>query len=257
MWIVFKPDKLCGKLPYVAVKTVREKVIVNNRSDNGRHWRSYSVGQKYNDVHAFDKPAVVTYNKVKRCKDLCLGGCIFIFVSPVLALCIIAIKLDSKGPVFFPQKRTGKGGRKFRMYKFRTMVVNANELKEHYQHLNTLTYPDFKIPNDPRITRVGRFLRKSSLDEFPQLLNVLRGDMSLVGPRPTSFCSSTYDLWQTARLGVKPGITGLWQVSGRANIDFDERARLDIEYIRNQSFWYDIKILFRTFRCVLKRDGAT
>jgi lipopolysaccharide/colanic/teichoic acid biosynthesis glycosyltransferase len=120
-----------------------------------------------------------------------------------------------------------------------------------------LTYPDFKIPNDPRITRVGRFLRKTSLDEFPQLLNVFKGDMSLVGPRPTSFCSSTYALWQTARLGVTPGITGLWQVSGRANIDFDERNRLDIEYIRNQSFWYDIKILFRTFRCVLKRDGAT
>jgi lipopolysaccharide/colanic/teichoic acid biosynthesis glycosyltransferase len=236
---------------------VGEKVIVNNGSDNRRHWQSYPVGQEYKDVNAFDKPAVVTYNQVKRWTDLYLGSSIFIAVLPVLVLCIIAVKLDSKGPVFFPQKRTGKGGRKFRMYKFRTMVLTATEMKEQYQHLNTLTYPDFKIPNDPRITRVGRFLRKTSLDEFPQLLNVIKGDMSLVGPRPTSFCSSTYDLWQTARLGVTPGITGLWQVSGRANIDFDERNRLDIEYIRNQSFWYDIKILFRTFRCVLKRDGAT
>jgi lipopolysaccharide/colanic/teichoic acid biosynthesis glycosyltransferase len=236
---------------------VGEKVIVNNRSDNGRHWQSYPVGQKNNDVYAFDKPGVVTYNQVKRWQDLCLGSSIFIAVLPVFVLCILAVKLDSKGPAIFPQKRTGKGGRKFRMYKFRTMVVNATELKEQYQHLNTLTYPDFKIPNDPRITRVGRFLRKTSLDEFPQLLNVLKGDMSLVGPRPTSFSSSTYALWQTARLGVTPGITGLWQVSGRANIDFDERNRLDIEYIRNQSFWYDIKILFRTLRCVLKRDGAT
>jgi len=236
---------------------VGEKAIVNNRSNNERHWQSYPVGQKYNDVYAFDNPAVVTYTQVKRWVDLCLGSCIFIAMLPVLALCIIAVKLDSKDPVFFPQKRTGKGGRRFRMYKFRTMVVNANELKEQYQHLNTLTYPDFKVPDDPRITRVGSFLRKTSLDELPQLLNVLKGDMSLVGPRPTSFSSSTYDLWQTERLGVIPGITGLWQVSGRANIDFDERARLDIEYIRNRSFWFDIKILFRTFRCVLKRDGAT
>lgn len=236
---------------------VGEKVIVNNRSDNGRHRQSFTVGRKNNDVYAFDKPGVVTYSQVKRWQDLCLASSIFIVVLPVFVLCILAVKLDSKGPAFFLQKRTGKGGRKFRMYKFRTMVVNANELKEQYQHLNTLTYPDFKIPNDPRITRVGRFLRKSSLDEIPQLLNVLKGDMSLVGPRPTSFCSSTYDLWHTERLGVKPGITGLWQVSGRANIDFDERNRLDIEYIRNQSFWYDIKILFRTFSCVLKREGAT
>jgi lipopolysaccharide/colanic/teichoic acid biosynthesis glycosyltransferase len=235
----------------------REKNIVNNRSVNDKHWQSYAVSQKYSDVYAFDKPAVVTYSQVKRYMDLCLGSSILIAVLPVLVLCIIAVKLDSKGPVFFPQKRTGKGGRKFRMYKFRTMVVNANELKEKYQYLNTLTYPDFKIPNDPRITRVGRFLRKTSLDELPQLLNVLKNDMSLVGPRPTSFCSSTYNLWQTARLGVTPGITGLWQVSGRANIDFDERNRLDIEYIRNRSFWYDIKILFRTFKCVIKSDGAT
>ena len=235
---------------------VSKKVTAINWPDNGRHWQSFPAGQKNYDVYAFDKPGVVTFNQVKRWTDLCLGSLIFVAALPVFVLVILAVKLDSKGPVFFPQKRTGKGGRGFKMYKFRTMLKNANELKEQYMHLNTLTYPDFKIPNDPRITRVGRFLRKTSLDEIPQLLNVIKGDMSLVGPRPTSFCSSTYDLWQTERLGVTPGITGLWQVSGRSNIDFDERNRLDIEYIKNQSFWYDIKILFRTFRCVINRDGA-
>lgn len=223
--------------------------------ENRSFLRAYSSEQRSYIVD--DTPGVITYKQVKRWTDVCLGSIIFILALPVFVLCIIAIKLDSPGPVFFLQNRTGKGGPNFRMYKFRTMVVNAHELKEKYLHLNTLTYPDFKIPNDPRITRVGRFLRKTSLDEFPQLLNVLKGDMSLVGPRPTSFSCSTYDLWQTARLGVTPGITGLWQVSGRANIDFDERNRLDIEYIRKQSFWYDIKILFRTFKCVLERDGAT
>lgn len=237
--------------------TVGKRVSANHRSNNERRGQFFPAGKKYNDVYVFDKPAVVTYSQVKRWMDFWLGSSLFIALSPVLVLCIIAVKLDSKGPVFFPQIRTGKGGREFKMYKFRTMVANANELKEKYQHLNTLTYPDFKIPNDPRITRVGSFLRKTSLDELPQLLNVMKGDMSLVGPRPTSFSSSTYDLWQTARLGATPGITGLWQVSGRANIDFDERVRLDIEYIRSQSFWYDIKILFRTLRCVLERDGAT
>ena len=234
-----------------------DKVIVSNRFMGDRHRKTYPVGQKYNHAYTFDKPTAVTYEQAKRFTDLCLGGFIFIAMLPVFALCIIAIKLGSKGPVFFLQVRTGKGGRRFKMYKFRTMVVNAIELKEKYLHLNTLTYPDFKVPNDPRITRVGKFLRRTSLDELPQLLNVLKGEMSLVGPRPTSFCSSTYDLWQTERLGVTPGITGLWQVSGRANIDFDDRNRLDIEYIKNQSFWYDIKILFKTFSCVFKRDGAT
>jgi len=234
---------------------VNEKVI--NMADN-KLWLSYSsTSKKIPDAQAYESPGFFTYEIMKRLVDIVVGGLIFIAVLPVLAVCIIAVKLDSPGPVFFLQERTGKGGQRFRMYKFRTMLQNAAELKEKYQHLNTLTYPDFKIPNDPRITRVGGFLRKTSLDELPQLLNVLKGQMSLVGPRPTSFCSSTYDLWQTARLSVTPGITGLWQVSGRANVDFDERNRLDIEYIRNKSFWYDIKILFRTFFSVLERDGAT
>jgi len=141
------------------------------------------------------------------------------------------------------------------MLKFRTMVRNAAELKAQLAHLNVLPPPDFKIPHDPRITRVGKFLRQTSLDELPQLLNVLRGDMSLVGPRPTSFAPTTYELWHTHRLEVTPGITGLWQVKGRNTTTFDERLRLDIEYIEHRSFALDLKILLQTVPSVLRRTG--
>lgn len=174
----------------------------------------------------------------------------------VMMVCSIAIIVENGFPVFFCQERTGVGGRRFRMFKFRTMVNNADELKRKYAHLNELTWPDFKISDDPRVTHVGRFLRRTSLDELPQLLNVLKGDMSLVGPRPTSFKAETYDLWQTERLEVTPGITGLWQVSGRSDVDFDERSRMDIEYIENQSFLYDIRILMLTVMAILSKRGA-
>src|SRR6185436_4007407 len=154
------------------------------------------------------------------------------------------------------QQRTGKGGRRFAMVKLRTMVQNAHELKALYMHLNEHTLPDFKITNDPRVTRCGRILRKLSLDELPQIFNVLRGDMTLVGPRPTSFAAETYRLWHTARLEVKPGLTGLWQVSGRSDLDFDDRLRLDIAYIRNRGLWLDLQILFRTIGAVVSRKGA-
>jgi len=174
----------------------------------------------------------------------------------LIAMCALAIKLDSRGAVFFFQLRTGRGGKRFKMYKLRTMVRNAEELKQKYMHLNTLSYPDFKILNDPRITRIGRFLRKTSLDELPQVFNVMLGNMSLVGPRPTSFSSETYSLWHTARLECKPGLTGLWQVCGRNELDFDERVRLDIAYMRNQSMWLDFQILFRTVGAIFTGRGA-
>lgn len=196
------------------------------------------------------------YLRIKRALDIALSLAALPLVLIVLAICAIAIELDSPGPVWFTQLRTGKGGRRFKMYKLRTMVRNAEELKAQYMHLNELTYPDFKISDDPRITRVGRFLRKTSLDELPQIFNVLEGDMSLVGPRPTSFCADTYRLWHTARLECKPGITGLWQVSGRNELDFDERLRLDIAYHRNQSLWLDLQILLRTVGSVLNGRGA-
>ena len=184
--------------------------------------------------------------------------CIFVLpvALPLLALCALAVLLDSRGPVVIGQTRTGRDARPFRMFKFRTMVRNAEELKAGLAHLNVLPPPDFKIPNDPRITRVGRILRQTSLDELPQLVNVLRGDMSLVGPRPTSFAATTYSLWHTHRLEVTPGITGLWQVKGRNVTTFDERLRIDIEYIERRSFFYDLKILLLTVPAVFRRSGA-
>jgi lipopolysaccharide/colanic/teichoic acid biosynthesis glycosyltransferase len=196
------------------------------------------------------------YERIKRALDLVVSLAALPALLVVLGACIIAIKIESPGPAVFFQNRTGKGGRRFRMYKLRTMVPNAEELKARYMHLNEHQWPDFKITNDPRVTRVGRFLRKTSLDELPQVLNVIKGDMSLVGPRPTSFSAETYRLWHTARLEVKPGLTGLWQVSGRANLDFDDRLRLDIAYIRKRSLLLDLQILVRTFTAVLTTRGA-
>jgi lipopolysaccharide/colanic/teichoic acid biosynthesis glycosyltransferase len=198
----------------------------------------------------------VSYDRAKRALDVLVCLAVLPLVLPVLVLCALAVRLDSPGAAFFAQKRTGAGGRQFRMLKLRTMVWNAAELKQQYAHLNELSYPDFKIRNDPRITRVGKFLRKTSLDELPQIFNVLAGDMSLVGPRPTSFAADTYRLWHTARLEVKPGLTGLWQISGRNDVDFDERLRLDIMYIRNRSLLLDFQILLRTFGAVVGGRGA-
>ena len=201
-------------------------------------------------------PAETHELRYKRVMDVTLAVLLLPVVLPLLAACALAIRIDSPGPIFFRQERTGQGGRRFRMFKLRTMVQNAHELKDQYQYLNALKAPDFKIVDDPRITRVGRFLRKTSLDELPQILNVLRGDMSLVGPRPTSFCSSTYSPWHTARLEAKSGITGLWQVSGRNDLEFDDRVRLDIAYQRCQSLWLDFQILLRTVGAVITRRGA-
>jgi len=167
-----------------------------------------------------------------------------------------ALRLSSRGPIFFIQQRTGWGGRRFKMVKFRTMVDGAASLKADLQSENVMGGPDFKVANDPRVTPVGPILRKTSLDEAPQIWNILRGEMSLVGPRPTSFEASTYELWHTERLEVVPGLTGLWQVRGRGDIDFDERVRLDIAYVRNRSMALDFSILLRTIPAVLSQRGA-
>jgi len=174
---------------------------------------------------------------------------------PVLGLVALAVRLDSPGPIVFRQQRTGRDGQRFWMYKFRTMVRDAEAMKASLAHLNILPAPDFKIPNDPRITRVGRFLRKTSLDELPQVWNVLRGEMSVVGPRPTSFAPSTYSLWHTTRLAVRPGITGRWQVTGRNESTFDERLRMDVAYIRDMSLLEDTRIILKTVLAVVHRDG--
>jgi lipopolysaccharide/colanic/teichoic acid biosynthesis glycosyltransferase len=196
------------------------------------------------------------YELTKRLLDVILCMAALPFVLLVLGVCAVLVWLDDPGPIFFTQLRTGQGGRRFKMLKFRTMVVNAEELKQVYAHLNEHTWPDFKITNDPRVTRMGQFLRKTSLDELPQLFNVLKGEMSLVGPRPTSFSASTYDLWHTARLEAVPGITGLWQIKGRSDVDFDDRLRLDIEYIEHRSIGLDIRILVGTIVAIFTRRGA-
>lgn len=196
------------------------------------------------------------YLVAKRGFDLAVCIWLLPVVAILMLLLALIIRLDSPGSVLIAQERTGRDGRRFRMYKFRTMVRNAEELKAGLAHLNVLPPPDFKIPKDPRITRVGMILRQTSLDELPQLFNVLRGDMSLVGPRPTSFEPTTYSLWHTRRLEVTPGITGLWQLKGRNLTTFDERLRLDIEYIEHRSFWLDLKILLQTVPAVFRRSGA-
>ncbi len=178
-------------------------------------------------------------------------------VSPILLLTLLAIKLDSRGPILFQQTRTGINGRSFKLWKFRTMVVDAEEKKSGLQALNEMSGPVFKISKDPRITRLGKFLRKYSIDELPQLMNVLRGEMSLVGPRPPLPAEvANFEPWQHRKLSVKPGLTCLWQTNGRNNVDFDEWMKLDLAYIDNWSLWEDAKILARTIPTVLKGTGT-
>jgi len=212
-------------------------------------------------INSFDpKKRVFTgrsYFILKRTIDLTLVILSFPFWVPLLGVIGLVITITSPGaPAIFTQLRTGKGGKRFSMYKFRSMVPNAEALKEKNLHLNELQWPDFKITNDPRITKVGAALRKTSLDELPQLINVLKGEMSLVGPRPTSFGAETYKLWHTERLDVMPGLTGLWQIIGRAQLEFDDRLRLDIAYIERAGLWFDINILLRTVTAVFKQRGA-
>lgn len=196
------------------------------------------------------------YPYKKRALDLALGALALPLALPILLACALAVRLTSRGPTFFVQERTGWRGRRFRMIKFRTMVVGAHQMKSGLHDRNTMGGPDFKLEDDPRVTAVGRFLRRTSLDEAPQLWNILKGDMSFVGPRPTSFAADTYELWHTERLEVLPGLTGLWQVRGRGEIGFDERVRLDIAYVRNRSLALDISILLRTVPAVLSQRGA-
>ncbi len=196
------------------------------------------------------------YHFLKRCLDIGVASVALILAVPIVLAAACLIYLEDGRPIFFFQPRTGLGGRRFKMLKLRTMVRNADELRRELAELNELTWPDFKVSRDPRVTRVGRFLRATSLDELPQLLNVLRVEMSLVGPRPTSFAADTYDLWHTERLEVLPGITGLWQINGRSDVDFADRVRMDIDYIERRSIWLDIQILFLTLGAVIFRRGA-
>jgi exopolysaccharide biosynthesis polyprenyl glycosylphosphotransferase len=196
---------------------------------------------------------------LKQVLDFVGALLVLLILSIPFLIVSLAIKLTSRGPVLFRQQRAGLNGRPFTMYKFRTMVTNAEQLKAELAALNEMSGPVFKLTNDPRVTRVGRWLRKFSLDEFPQLFNVLRGEMSLVGPRPQPVDEVRRfdDLAHRRRLSVKPGLTCLWQVSGRNNVsDFKDWVRLDLEYIDNWSLWLDLKILWRTVPVVLAGTGA-
>lgn len=194
---------------------------------------------------------------VKKLLDRVGAAVGIILTSPLMLVTAIAIKIDSEGPVIYRQKRTGCNGRVFDMLKFRTMTNGAEHLKNQLRHLNEMSGPVFKIKNDPRVTHVGRFLRKYSIDELPQLFNVLKGDMSLVGPRPPLPREvEQYAPWQHRRLSVKPGVTCLWQVNGRNKIDFDEWMKLDLRYIDRWSLKEDIRILAETVPTVLKGSGS-
>jgi exopolysaccharide biosynthesis polyprenyl glycosylphosphotransferase len=194
---------------------------------------------------------------IKRAIDLVFSTFILLLASPLLLVSAIAIKLDSKGPVFFSQVRVGKGGRTFRMFKLRTMVEDAEAQLDSLIDLDSLDEPMFKIKDDPRVTRVGSMLRRLSLDEIPQFINVLRGDMSLVGPRPEEVAVvELYDERQRERLAVKPGLTGPMQIAGRGELGFEERLALERDYLDNLTITGDIAILIRTPRAVIEGDGA-
>jgi len=195
---------------------------------------------------------------LKRLLDVLISLSCIICFAPILLITAILIKLNSSGPVFFTQRRLGFNKRVFSVYKFRTMVEGAEAKQAELERLNEVTGPVFKIRNDPRITAIGRFLRKTSIDELPQLFNVLKGDMSLVGPRPLPLrdCRGFEKDWHRRRFSVRPGITCLWQIGGRSSVHFERWMELDMEYIDRWSIWLDFKILFRTIPAVLKGSGA-
>ncbi|HKW13237.1 MAG TPA: sugar transferase [Candidatus Krumholzibacteria bacterium] len=197
------------------------------------------------------------YATGKRLFDLTVGSLVFVFVIPIVPLIALMIKLDSPGPVFYRQDRVGRGGRPFRFYKFRSMYREADRRRAELEAKNEQQGPVFKIKADPRITPVGQFLRRSSMDEIPQILNVLRGEMSIVGPRPPLPVEvARYQPWHRKRLEVKPGITCLWQIAGRSQIGFDEWMRLDMEYLRTRSLRTDLAIFLKTLPAVMARRGA-
>jgi lipopolysaccharide/colanic/teichoic acid biosynthesis glycosyltransferase len=208
---------------------------------------------------AYEAPAVAgLYLRYgKRLLDI-LGASVALLLSaPMLLIAAILIKLESRGPVIYKSVRIGRGARPFTFLKLRSMVDGAEQNRQKLSHLNEADGPVFKISADPRVTRIGRLLRMTSIDEIPQLWNVLRGEMSLVGPRPPIAEEVVqYEPWQLRRLDVVPGITCLWQISGRSRIGFQEWMRLDLEYIRHRSFLLDVKILIRTIPAVLSREGA-
>ena len=206
----------------------------------------------------YARPADGWATIAKRVLDLLLAAVAIVVTAPVVLVAALLIKLTSPGPVFFTQERVGQNKRRFTVYKLRTMVADAEEVLQRVEHLNEVSGPVFKIKQDPRITPVGRFLRRSSIDELPQLINVLKGEMSLVGPRPLplrDYAGFNED-WHRRRFSVPPGITCLWQICGRSSTPFDKWMELDMEYIDKWSLWLDLEILAKTIPAVLRGSGA-
>ncbi|MHB8415887.1 MAG: sugar transferase [Acidiferrobacteraceae bacterium] len=198
-----------------------------------------------------------SWHVAKRATDLLLGTAFFVATLPIVALAAVAIAVTTGGTAFYSQERVGQHGRRFRIYKLRTMVEGAHAMRENLQHLNEVDGPVFKIRNDPRLHPLGAFLRRTSIDELPNLLNVLRGEMSLVGPRPPLPSEvAHYDEHAQRRLTVPQGITCLWQINGRCDVSFDEWMRLDNHYIETWSPLRDVEILLKTIPAVIRRDGA-
>jgi len=203
------------------------------------------------------KNASTGYNVLKRTLDVFLALVALVLLSPVFFIVALCVKLDSKGPAFFRQQRCCEKGKLFTMHKFRTMKIDAEQIRQQLEIYNEMDGPVFKILDDPRITRVGRILRKTSLDELPQLFNILKGDMTIVGPRPPLPREvEQYSPYQMQRLLVKPGLTCYWQVMGRNNLDFNTWIELDLKYIREMGLKTDLKIMFKTIPAVIKQEGA-
>ena len=209
-----------------------------------------TLDREYNNESIF-------YIFLKRLIDL-FGSVIgLIVLSPIILVVSLLIKFESKGPIIFSQDRIGKDGKVFKMYKFRSMVVNAEELKEKLKDQNEMSGPMFKMKEDPRVTKIGKFIRKTSIDELPQLINIVKGDMSLVGPRPSLPKEvEQFEDWMMERLEVKPGLTCYWQVSGRNNIDFEDWMKLDIKYVRERNLIIDIKLIFKTVFVLFGDENA-
>lgn len=221
----------------------------------GRHNRIHQLGD-FPVLELYREPTSELGLFAKRAFDVVLSAIFLILVSPLLAILAIAIRIDSPGPAFYSASRVGRKGRLFTCYKLRTMVQDADFQKERLRHLNERNGPFFKIADDPRVTRLGRWLRKYSFDELPQLWNVIKGDMSLVGPRPHPLDDyKQYDLDHLRRLDVRPGVTGLWQVTARRESSFEKSMALDIQYIEDRTFWFDLKILMKTVPEVLRASG--
>lgn len=229
---------------------------MDNRFKFEEEFDEDAIAIDYSDVLGKES---ILYSVTKRLIDIVGSLCGIILLSPLFLIVAVLIKLeDPKGKVFFAQERNGRYPKTFKMYKFRSMVHNAEELLKDLMDRNEQTGPVFKINDDPRITKVGKFIRRTSIDELPQLFNVLKGDMSLVGPRPPiPHEVDQYNSYQMQRLAVKPGLTCIWQVSGRNNIGFDEWVEMDIEYIKTRNLWLDIKLIFKTVGVLFGDDNAS